>query len=311
LIRDAIADVVDGRSLPFDRAHGTMAEIMDGHATPAQIAALLVGLRIKGETVDEIAEMAAAMRERSSAIHMEGNGRIVDLCGTGGAPLRTFNVSTIAMFVVAAAGVTVAKHGNRAVTSACGSADLLAALVAVEPLGLSVLAEPRIFGGHLDFVRRAARTAFPVLMKDIIVDPRQIDAAAASGASAVLLIQTLATRGLLRMPVQTLIDRAHDRDMDVVLEVHTLDEWDAATATDADVLGINNRDLSTMDVDLGTTRRLLSSRPKDRPAIAMSGIDRRDQIDEMLHAGADAVLVGTSVMASPNPARKLGELVHG
>ena len=245
MIRDAIADVVDGRSLPFDRAHGTMAEIMDGHATPAQIAALLVGLRIKGETVDEIAEMAAAMRERSSAIHMEGNGRIVDLCGTGGAPLRTFNVSTIAMFVVAAAGVTVAKHGNRAVTSACGSADLLAALVAVEPLGLSVLAEPRIFGGHLDFVRRAARTAFPVLMKDIIVDPRQIDAAAASGASAVLVIQTLATRGLLRMPVQTLIDRAHDRDMDVVLEVRTLDEWDAATATDADILGINNRDLSS------------------------------------------------------------------
>jgi len=222
-----------------------MAEIMDGHATPAQIAALLVGLRIKGETVDEIAEMAAAMRERSSAIHMEGNGRIVDLCGTGGAPLRTFNVSTIAMFVVAAAGVTVAKHGNRAVTSACGSADLLAALVAVEPLGLSVLAEPRIFGGHLDFVRRAARTAFPVLMKDIIVDPRQIDAAAASGASAVLVIQTLATRGLLRMPVQTLIDRAHDRDMDVVLEVRTLDEWDAATATDADILGINNRDISS------------------------------------------------------------------
>jgi len=108
-----------------------------------------------------------------------------------------------------------------------------------------VLAEPRIFGGHLDFVRRAARTAFPVLMKDIIVDPRQIDAAAASGASAVLVIQTLATRGLLRMPVQTLIDRAHDRDMDVVLEVRTLDEWDAATATDADILGINNRDLSS------------------------------------------------------------------
>ncbi len=128
MIRDAIADVVDGRSLPFDRAHGTMAEIMDGHATPAQIAALLVGLRMKGETVDEIAGMATAMRERSSAIHMEGNGRIVDLCGTGGAPLRTFNVSTIAMFVVAASGVAVAKHGNRAITGRCGSADLLEAL---------------------------------------------------------------------------------------------------------------------------------------------------------------------------------------
>ena len=136
MIREALADVVEGRSLPFDRAHDAMGEIMDGQASPAQIGAFLVALRAKGESVDEIAGMAAAMRERCASIRGPPDGRLVDLCGTGGAPLRTFNVSTIATFVVAGAGVAVAKHGNRAVTSACGSADLL------EALGVRVDLEP-------------------------------------------------------------------------------------------------------------------------------------------------------------------------
>ena len=136
MIRDVLSDLVAGKPLDFERARGAMAEIMDGQATPAQIGAFLVALRMKGETVDEIAGMATAMRERCASIHADGDGRLVDLCGTGGAPLRTFNVSTIAMFVVAGAGVRVAKHGNRAVTSACGSADLL------EALGVRVDLEP-------------------------------------------------------------------------------------------------------------------------------------------------------------------------
>ena len=128
MIREAIADLAIGRSLGFDRAHDAMAEIMEGVATPAQIGAFLLGLRMKGEGPDELAGMATAMRERCTAIHAPPNGRVVDLCGTGGAAVPTFNVSTIAMFVVAAAGVVVAKHGNRAITSRCGSADLLEAL---------------------------------------------------------------------------------------------------------------------------------------------------------------------------------------
>jgi anthranilate phosphoribosyltransferase len=128
VIRDALADLVAGKSLDLERARMTMAEIMEGGATPAQIGAFLVGLRMKGETADEIAGMARAMRERCASIRADGPDRVVDLCGTGGAVLKTFNVSTLAMFVVAAAGVRVAKHGNRAVTSSCGSADLLEAL---------------------------------------------------------------------------------------------------------------------------------------------------------------------------------------
>lgn len=124
------------RDLSYVQAHDAMAEIMDGVATQAQIGAFLLGMNMKGERPDEIAGMAAAMRERCAAIHARPNGRVVDLCGTGGAPMTTFNVSTLAMFVVAGAGVTVAKHGNRAITSRCGSADLL------EALGVRVDLEP-------------------------------------------------------------------------------------------------------------------------------------------------------------------------
>ena len=87
MIQEAIADLAAGRSLGFERAHDAMAEIMDGHATPAQIGAFLMGLRVKGEGPDEIAGMATAMRERCSAIQAAPNGRVVDLCGTGGAPV--------------------------------------------------------------------------------------------------------------------------------------------------------------------------------------------------------------------------------
>lgn len=189
--------------------------------------------------------------------------------------------------------------------------DLLDRLAARGPLGLSVLAEPHVFGGHVDLVRRAAGKGLPVLMKDIVVDDAQLDAAAAAGASAVLLIESVFSRDLVPGPTQTFVDAAHDRDLDAVLEVHTLAEWDAAVRTDADILGINNRDLATMEVDLGTVPRILGERRKDRPVIAMSGIARRDEIDAMRRAGADAALVGSAVMTHEDPAEKLGELLHG
>ncbi len=188
---------------------------------------------------------------------------------------------------------------------------VLANIVGAKPLGLSVLAEPRVFGGHVDFVRRSASQGLPVLMKDIVLDSQQIEAAAACGASAVLLIETLADRGYLHAPMPTLIDEAHDRDLDVVLEVHTLSEWGEAAGTEADILGINNRDLATMEIDLDTTPRILAERTTNRPVIAMSGVETRAQVDAMLRAGADAVLVGTSIMLHEDPAKKLEELQHG
>jgi len=125
-VRSALGAVVDGRTLTLDEARDAMGSVMDGEATPALLAALLVALRMRGETVDELAGFATAMRERVTRV--DGPPDIVDTCGTGGDGSGTFNISTTAALVVAAAGVPVAKHGNRAMTSNSGSADVLDAL---------------------------------------------------------------------------------------------------------------------------------------------------------------------------------------
>jgi anthranilate phosphoribosyltransferase len=126
MIREAIEALVAGQTLPMDQAAQAMNEIMDGEATPAQFGAFVTALRMKGETPEEIAGMAQVMRERS--LHVEVDGPLVDTCGTGGDGSGTFNISTAAGFVVAGAGVRVAKHGNRAMSGACGSADVLEGL---------------------------------------------------------------------------------------------------------------------------------------------------------------------------------------
>ena len=126
MIRDAIETVVVGRSLSMDQAAAVMREIMDGEATPAQLGAFLTALRVKGETPEEIAGMAAVMREKAQRVEVDGT--LVDTAGTGGDGKGSFNISTAAAFVAAAAGLKVAKHGNRAASGSCGSADVLEAL---------------------------------------------------------------------------------------------------------------------------------------------------------------------------------------
>jgi len=127
MIKDALAKLADRTDLSSQEAETVMAEIMDGAATPAQIAAYLMGLRQKGETVDEIVGSVKAMRSRAIRISV-GAKIVVDTCGTGGDGAHTFNISTTAALVAAGAGITVAKHGNRSVSSQSGSADLLTAL---------------------------------------------------------------------------------------------------------------------------------------------------------------------------------------
>jgi len=138
MIVDALKKVVEGQNLTYQEACEVVRDIMSGNATPAQIAAILTALRMKGETVEEITAFASVMREFCNAIRPSIKGRIIDTCGTGGDKIRTFNVSTLAAFVAAGAGVPVAKHGNRSVTSKMGSADLL------ERLGLNLNVEPEI-----------------------------------------------------------------------------------------------------------------------------------------------------------------------
>jgi len=127
MIKDAIAKLADRASLTEQEAESVMLEIMDGAATPAQIAAYLMGLRLKGETVEEIAGSVRAMRAKAVRIAV-GDPLVVDTCGTGGDGAHTFNISTTTAIVVAGAGLTVAKHGNRSVSSKSGSADVLSAL---------------------------------------------------------------------------------------------------------------------------------------------------------------------------------------
>ncbi len=126
LVRQALAAVVEGRTLALAEARAAMGAVMDGEATPSQLAALLVALRMRGETTEELAGFAAAMRQR--VVRVEAPAGAIDTVGTGGDRSGTFNISTASALVVAAAGVPVAKHGNRAITSASGSADALEAL---------------------------------------------------------------------------------------------------------------------------------------------------------------------------------------
>ena len=127
MITSAIKQLVEGRDLSGEEAHVAMMQVMSGDASPAQISAFLVALRMKGETPDEIAGCARAMRAHvtpATPTHSD----LVDTCGTGGDGSDTFNISTSAALVAAAAGAIIAKHGNRAVSSRCGSADVLEAL---------------------------------------------------------------------------------------------------------------------------------------------------------------------------------------
>jgi anthranilate phosphoribosyltransferase len=127
MIAQALSRVSQKQSLSADEMAEAIGAIIDGKATPSQVGALLIALKMKGETVDELCGAARAMRSRARALTVP-SGVVVDTCGTGGDGLGTFNISTVAALVVAAAGVKVCKHGNRAVSSSSGSADLLEAL---------------------------------------------------------------------------------------------------------------------------------------------------------------------------------------
>jgi len=139
VIKEAIETVVNSRSLTFKEAAAVMEEIMSGEATPAQFAAFITALRIKGETIDEIAGLASIMQAKATPVQL--TPPVVDTCGTGGDGLCSFNISTTAAFIVAGAGLKVAKHGNRAMSSHCGSADVLEALGVRIELGAEAVAQ--------------------------------------------------------------------------------------------------------------------------------------------------------------------------
>jgi anthranilate phosphoribosyltransferase len=196
--------IVEGRDLSGDDARAAMQAILAGAAPPSQIAAFLVALRMKGERAHELAGFARAMREAARPVQVGTTGPLIDTCGTGGDGGRTFNISTVAAFVIAGAGARVAKHGNRSISSRCGSADLMESLGvrithdpaemarAIEQVGIAFLFAPAIHGAmkYAQPVRLELkmRTAFNLLGP--LTNP--------AGATAQLMAGALAELGLRR-----------------------------------------------------------------------------------------------------------------
>jgi len=145
MIKEAIKKLTELHDLDGDEATAAMNEIMSGEATPAQVAAFLIAMRMKGETVEEITGCAKVMREKATRINPKRRP-LIDTCGTGGDGSNTFNISTTAAFVVAGSGVAVAKHGNRGMSSGCGSADVL------QQLGVKIDIEPAVVERCIDEV---------------------------------------------------------------------------------------------------------------------------------------------------------------
>lgn len=179
-------------------------------------------------------------------------------------------------------------------------------------VGISVLTEPKSFHGSLRmFVEAREAMDLPLLMKDIIISPLQIEAAERVGANVILLIKAVYDRKLGEESLEEMMAMAKSMGIEVLLETHTREEFLSALATNADMIGINNRDLTTQRVDLEVTGKILKGiRVKDRVVVSESGISTRDDLRHLQGLGAHAFLVGTLLMKASDVEGKTRELVE-
>lgn len=205
----------------------------------------------------------------------------------------------------------IAEHKRRspsagAIRDDLSCAELVRAYDRGGAAALSILTEETHFGGSLDDLREArAATELPILRKDFTVDPYMLYEAKAAGADAVLLV----VGSLDGRELASLIETARDLDLDAIVEISRDEELEVALEVDADVIGINNRNLEDFTVDLGRTYDLLADVPAGKIVVSESGIGRREQIEELEGVGVDAVLVGETVMRSDDPEGAVRELV--
>ena len=187
-------------------------------------------------------------------------------------------------------------------------ADVVLAYERGGAAALSILTDGPHFGGSLGDLREArAATDLPILRKDFTIDPYQLYEAAAAGADAVLLI--VAT--LEREELEHLYAEARGLDLDCLVEVHDQEELETALDIEADVIGINNRDLSDFSVDVSRTFELLTDVPAGKIVVSESGISTPEQVEDLERVGVDAVLIGESLMSAPDPELACRELVRG
>jgi len=179
-------------------------------------------------------------------------------------------------------------------------------------VGISVLTQPYLFDGsihNLASIRKSVNV--PLLMKDIIVSEVQIDSAKRTGADCILLIKSIFDRGLAEGSLEKFSDYAIKKDLQVIIEVHSEDEFKEALKNKKQLIGINNRNLNTIEVDINVTITLLQKFNKDNNVIiSESGISKSDEIKKLRSIGVDAFLVGTSIMESENVFEKIKELCH-
>ena len=204
----------------------------------------------------------------------------------------------------------IAEHKRRSpsagtIREGTSCADVVRAYERGGAAALSVLTEEAHFGGSLaDLHEARAASELPVLRKDFTIDPYQLYEAKAAGADAVLLVVGAMTQSELA----SLYREAHSLDLDAVVEIHNEEELDRALEVDADVLGINNRDLEDFTVDIQRTFDLLADIPAGKIVVSESGIQNRHQIDELEQVGVDAVLIGEALMRAPDPEAAVREL---
>ena len=175
---------------------------------------------------------------------------------------------------------------------------------------VSVLTQPHLFNGSPEyFIKIRKNVKVPLLMKDVMIDKTQIDAAKKMGADYFLLIQALFDKGFVN-DIDELINYGHKNGLKILLESHTKTEFENALKTDADIIGINNRNLDTLEINLETTKQLLENFDKSKIILSESGIESSDDIRFLHNSGADAFLIGTSIMKSPDIQKTVSELVN-
>lgn len=198
------------------------------------------------------------------------------------------------------------------IRSAINPAEIAQSMQRGGAVGISVLTEPTYFNGSLQtLVQARAAVALPILFKDIIISKEQIDAAAKLGANAVLLIQGLFDKGHAEASEAEMIAYVHSKGLEVLLETHTEEEYISALKTDADLIGVNNRNLDTLKTDLATTQQILNAQGKQgRTIVSESGIKTPGHLQFLRGCGADAYLVGSSIMLTDDIEAKVMELVN-
>lgn len=189
-------------------------------------------------------------------------------------------------------------------------ASIAKQMIAGGSKALSVLTQPHLFNGSPEYFMKVRQSVdVPLLMKDIMIDKIQIDAAKKIGADFILLIQSLFDKNYLK-EIDEFVDYSHKKGLDVLLEVHTKEEFKNALRTKADIIGINNRNLDTLEIDLKTTEKILEDYEKSRIIISESGIETPEDIRYLRKCGADAFLIGSSIMKSKNIQEQVKKLVN-